>query len=107
MTIAPNGQLLMRIESELSKSIFAVHQIVEGKTRKRPRRRQLLKECPVSAVRRIVIAAAPEISHADPWLKFRLVEEVTRFKGYSVGAVFEVSPTSHLNCSPQQRIHFA
>src|SRR5262249_44891474 len=80
---------------------------VKRKTRKRPRCWQFLKECPMDAIGRIVIAAPSKVSCADPRLQRRLVEKVTNFTRDSMRALAEVSPITCLHSSPEQHIRLA
>src|SRR5215510_4582689 len=107
VSFAANSPVSRGIESELSEGIFIIHQIVKRKTRKRPRRGQLLKECPMRAIGRIVIATASKVSSTNPRLQPTLVEEITRFYGGRVRALAKFSPSSYLHRSPDQNIRFA
>src|SRR5262245_33183749 len=107
MGFAANSPVGTGIESELSKAILIIHQVVKRKTRKRARRGQLLKECAVRAIKRIIITAASKVSSAKPRLQPGLVEEITRFNGGRVRALAKFPPGSHLQGSPEQNISFA
>src|SRR5262245_24720851 len=107
MSFAANSPVGNGIQSELSEAVFIIHQVVKGKARKRPRRGQLLKECPMHAIGRIVIAATSKVSSANPRLPPRLVEEITRFNGGRLRVLAKFSPSSHLHSPPEQNIGFA
>src|SRR5262249_2501405 len=107
VSFAANSPAGKGIESELGKAIFIIHQVVKGKTRKRPRCGQLLKECPMRTIGRIVIATASKVSSANPRLQPSLVEKITRFYGGRVRALAKFSPSPHLYRSPEQNISFA
>src|SRR5262245_51697120 len=100
MSFAANDPVGTGIESELSEAVFIIHQVVKGKARKRPRRGQLLKECPMRAIGWIVIAATSKVSSANPWFPPGLVEEITRFNGDRVRVLAKFSPSSHLHSHP-------
>src|SRR5437870_3305879 len=107
VSFAPNGQSAPEIESDLSKGIFVVHQVVKRKTRKGPRRRQFLKEGSMRSIGWIVSAAPSKISASSPRLEPDSVEQVSGFSGGGVRAVTLRSPRSGLNRSPEQHIRFA
>src|SRR5262249_52994430 len=107
MSFAANSPVGTGIESELSEAVFIIHQVVKRKTRKRPRRGQLLKECPMRAIGRIVIATASKVSSTNPRLQPSLVEEIACFNRGRVRALAKFSPSSYLHRCPEQNISFA
>src|SRR5207249_7029987 len=102
-----NGPLRVWIESQLPEGVFVVHEIVQRKSRKGPRSGQLLEECAMRAIRRIIVTASAKISSANPWFEFGCVEQISTFDAGCISAMPQQTPTSRLDRAPEQHIRLA